>query len=174
MRDAVAQLLDAATEGIPWSRREARFARRRPWVLLQECSRLTDMERLTEAQKKAVSDFLCGARIDILLLRGLRSRRRLSRCRAASLLPLVPTRGARVALIDALEKERSRSVKLFMAAALTDLHESFAIPTMIDTLAGSRSATSEACGACSPSSETTWPRSSPSSPCGGKKRSSSC
>ncbi len=136
VRDAVAQLVDAATEGIPWSRREARFARRRPWILLQECSRLTDMERLTEAQKKAISDFLCGARIDILLLRGLRSRSRLSRCRAASLLPLVPTRGARVALIDALEKERSRSVKLFMAAALTDLHESFAIPTMIDTLAG--------------------------------------
>ena len=35
-----------------------------------------------------------------------------------------------------MEREGSRAVKLFLAAALTELGEALAIPTMIDSLAG--------------------------------------
>ena len=56
--------------------------------------------------------------------------------RAAVRVPLAPTPGLVTALVRALEAERRRSVKLFLAAALASAGEGAAIPILVDALAG--------------------------------------
>jgi hypothetical protein len=90
---------------------------------------------LPEDRRAALSAALEAARVDISLLRGLNASDRMRRMRAASYLPLISTRAARINLIHAMERETSRSVKLFLAAALTELGEPLTIPTLIDSLA---------------------------------------
>jgi peptidoglycan-N-acetylglucosamine deacetylase len=125
-----------AADPSPLSRREKRFARRHHRIVLEESARAVDTVRLAQGQKEALAAFLAGDRTDLQLVRGLHSPDRLVRARSAMLMPLAATQPARVALINALEREKSHSVKLFMAAALTEIGESFAIPSMIDSLAG--------------------------------------
>jgi len=132
----VYRLIGAGTSSAALSTRDARFARRHRRLFLEECARTADTVRLTDQQRGSLLAYLAGERADVALIRDLHSRDRLVRARAAASLPLVPTKAARVSLIDALERERSRSVKLFMASALAELGEAFAIPSMIDTLAG--------------------------------------
>jgi cellulose synthase/poly-beta-1,6-N-acetylglucosamine synthase-like glycosyltransferase len=115
---------------------ERRFLRRRRWLFLRECVRASDGVRLSEERRAALSAALEGARMEVALIRDLNAASRQRRMRAASYLPLLSTRTARVSLIHAMERETSRSVKLFLAAALTELGESLAIPTLIDSLAG--------------------------------------
>jgi len=113
-----------------------RFVRRHCWIFLRECASGSDSVRLSEEQRAALSEILQRAHLDVTLIRDLNAARRQRRIRAAAYLPLVPTRAVRISLMRAMDRETTRSVRLFLAAALTDLGESFAIPTMIDTLAG--------------------------------------
>jgi cellulose synthase/poly-beta-1,6-N-acetylglucosamine synthase-like glycosyltransferase len=122
----------AAAAGRP----ERRFLRRHRWLFLRECARASDAVRFPEAGRAALSRTLEEARLERRLLRDLHSRSRQRRMRAAGHLPLLSTRTSRAGLILALEKEGSRAVKLFLAAALTELGEALAIPTLIDSLAG--------------------------------------
>jgi cellulose synthase/poly-beta-1,6-N-acetylglucosamine synthase-like glycosyltransferase len=115
---------------------ERRFLRHHRLLFLGECARASDGVRLPEDRRAALSAALEGARVEVALLRDLHAASRWRRMRAASYLPLLRTRTARVSLIRAMEREASRSVKLFLAAALTELGESLAIPTLIDSLAG--------------------------------------
>jgi cellulose synthase/poly-beta-1,6-N-acetylglucosamine synthase-like glycosyltransferase len=117
-------------------RAERRFLRRHRWLFLRECAQAADGVRLPEGQRAALSELLEANRVEVALLRDLHSSARYRRMRAASYLPLLSTRAARVSLIHAMERETSRSVKLFLAAALTEMGESLAIPTLIDSLAG--------------------------------------
>jgi cellulose synthase/poly-beta-1,6-N-acetylglucosamine synthase-like glycosyltransferase len=118
------------------SRSERRFLRRHRWLFLRECARASDGVRFPEARRAGLSAALETARVGGMLLRDLHARRRQRRMRAASHLPLLGTRTSRASLIHAMEKESSRAVKLFLAAALTEMGEALAIPTLIDSLAG--------------------------------------
>jgi cellulose synthase/poly-beta-1,6-N-acetylglucosamine synthase-like glycosyltransferase len=112
------------------------FAGRRRWIFLQECARARDAVRLPEEGAAALQAVLEARRLDVRLIRDLHAASRLRRARAAAFLPLVPTKAARISLIHALEREASFTVRAFLAAGLTEMREAFAIPTMIDTLAG--------------------------------------
>ena len=132
-RSIVYRLLEgAAAAGRP----ERRFLRRHRWLFLSECARASDAVRFPEAGRAALSRILEEARLERRLLRDLHTRSRLRRMRAAAHLPLFSTRTSRAGLILALEKEGSRAVKRFLAAALTELGEALAIPSLIDSLAG--------------------------------------
>ncbi len=76
------------------------------------------------------------ARVDVALIRDLHSRSGYRRARAATFLPLVPTRAASISLIRAVETERRHGVKLLLAEGLTRMGEDFAVPSIIDSLAG--------------------------------------
>ena len=115
---------------------DERFVRGHRWLFLRECAKASDSVRLSEARRAALSAVLERARLDVTLIRDLHAADRSRRRRAATYLPLVPTRAVRISLIHALEREAARSVKLFLAAGLTELGESLAIPTLIDSLAG--------------------------------------
>jgi cellulose synthase/poly-beta-1,6-N-acetylglucosamine synthase-like glycosyltransferase/HEAT repeat protein len=117
-------------------RRLLRPASRHRWVFLRECAAVSDAVRLSPEQRGALLTVLEAARMDMALIRELHARSPRRRRRAATYLPLVPTRAARVSLIRAMEQETFRSVRIFLAAALTELGERLAIPTMIDSLAG--------------------------------------
>ncbi len=132
-RSIIYRLLEGAGAA---GRPERRFLRRHRWLFLGECARASDAVRFPEAGRAALSRALEEARLERRLLRDLHSRGRLRRMRAAGHLPLFSTRTARAGLILAMEKEGSRAVKLFLAAALTELGEALAIPTLIDCLAG--------------------------------------
>jgi cellulose synthase/poly-beta-1,6-N-acetylglucosamine synthase-like glycosyltransferase len=110
--------------------------RRRRWLFLRACARASDGVRLPEQGRAALSAVLAAARLDVALLRDLHSADRRRRMRAATYLPLLDTRPVRASLVRAMEVEGSRAVRLFLAAALTELGEPLAIPTLIDSLAG--------------------------------------
>ena len=113
-----------------------RFLRSHRWTFLQECAAIADAIDLSEAEKKGISTAIERARVDITLIRDLRARSRFRRVRAATYLPLVPSDAARWLLVRAMETEPSSAVKLFLAASLSALGEDYAIPTLIDSLAG--------------------------------------
>lgn len=113
-----------------------RFLRSHRWAFLQECAAIADAIDLSEAEKKGISTAIERARVDITLIRDLQARSRFRRVRAAAYLPLVPSDAARWLLVRAMETERSSAVKLFLAASLSALGEDYAIPTLIDSLAG--------------------------------------
>ena len=79
---------------------------------------------------------LAWNRIDALLARELTSRNPLRRMRAAARIRLAPQPGLVTALVRAMETERRRSVKLFLAAALASAGEGATIPILVDALAG--------------------------------------
>jgi cellulose synthase/poly-beta-1,6-N-acetylglucosamine synthase-like glycosyltransferase len=115
---------------------DRRFISRHRWLFLRDFARAADGVRLPREKRGLLSALLEQTHVDVALIRDLHARMRDRRLRAASFLPLVPTRAARISMISQLERETSRSVKLFLAAGLTDLGEPFAIPSMIDALAG--------------------------------------
>jgi cellulose synthase/poly-beta-1,6-N-acetylglucosamine synthase-like glycosyltransferase len=115
---------------------DLRFARRHRWLFLREAAAASDSVSLSGSQHAALAAALQKARIEASLLRDLHAPGRSRRMRAAAFAPLAATRAVRLTLIHAMERETSRSVKLFLAAALAELGESSAIPTMIDSLAG--------------------------------------
>jgi peptidoglycan-N-acetylglucosamine deacetylase len=117
-------------------RRRERFVRRHQWLFAEVCSRTADVVDLTAEQRQALALLLERGRLHLALLRDLHSRDRYRRIRAAVFLPLLPSPAVRVALIRALEAERSRAVKLALCGSLTALGETAAIPTIIDSLAG--------------------------------------
>ena len=124
----------AGLEELP--RRDRRDVIRHRWPFLRDFARVADGVRLPPEKRALVSALLAKAGMDIALIRDLNSNLRDRRLRAAAFLPLVPTPAARIALTVQLERETSRSVKLLLAAGLTDLGEPYAIPGMIDALAG--------------------------------------
>jgi len=135
MRALVFRLLEAGSPRPVLRPAERRRVRGERWLFLRECLKASDCVSLSVEQRSAVSSVLTDCRLDAVLLRDLHAARRRRRLRAAAYLPLLATRAARASLIRALEGESSRAVKLFLAAALTELGESAAIPTLIDSLA---------------------------------------
>jgi cellulose synthase/poly-beta-1,6-N-acetylglucosamine synthase-like glycosyltransferase len=135
-RSLVLRLAEAASPRPALRPRERRFVRRRRWLFLRECLRASDSVRLPAKLSSALSAALVACRLDVALLRDLHASARRRRMRAATYLPLLDSRTARASLIRAMERESSRAVKLFLAAALTELGETLAIPTLIDSLAG--------------------------------------
>jgi cellulose synthase/poly-beta-1,6-N-acetylglucosamine synthase-like glycosyltransferase len=135
-RSIVFRMVSGDSAQVAIGRRERRFLRRHRWLFLRECALASDSVSLPEDRRTPLSAAFEAARMDISLLRDLNARGRLRRIRAASYLPLMPTRTARISLIHTMERETSHSVKLFLAAALTEMGESLAIPTLIDSLAG--------------------------------------
>ena len=135
-RSIVHRLVEADTPPDAGGRSERRFLRRHRWLILRECAQASDGIRFPEERRAALSAALEAARVEGLLLRDLHSSARQRRMRAASYLPLLATRTSRASLIHAMQKEGSRVVKLFLAAALTEMGEALAIPTLIDSLAG--------------------------------------
>jgi len=121
-------------EALP--RRDRRYLIRHRWPFLRNFARAADGVRLPAQKRALVSALLEEAGMDIALIRDLNSKARDRRLRAAAFLPLVPTRAARIALTIQLERETSRPVKILLAAGLADLGEPYAIPGMIDALAG--------------------------------------
>jgi cellulose synthase/poly-beta-1,6-N-acetylglucosamine synthase-like glycosyltransferase/HEAT repeat protein len=113
-----------------------RFVRRRGWLFLEECARVADAVEPTASERAWLRDVLVRNRIDARIARCLLSRDPGDRMRAAVRIPLLPTPGLLTALVRALETERRRSVKLFMAAGLAAAGEGAAIPTLVDTLSG--------------------------------------
>ena len=135
-RSLVFRLGEAASPRPALRPGERRFVRRRCWLFLRECLRASDGVRLPGEGRTALSAVLVASRLDVALLRDLHAPDRRRRMRAAAYLPLLDTRTARASLIRAMEGESSRAVKLFLAAALTELGETLAVPTLIDSLAG--------------------------------------
>jgi cellulose synthase/poly-beta-1,6-N-acetylglucosamine synthase-like glycosyltransferase len=135
-RSLIYRMAGADSPQKAFGRTERRFLRRHPWLFLRECALASDSVVPPEDRRAALSALFEAARVDIRLLRDLNARDRLLRMRAASYLPLMPARKARIGLIHAMERETSHSVKLFLAAALAEMGESLAIPTLIDSLAG--------------------------------------
>ena len=135
-RSIVLRMAGGGSTRIATGRTERRFLRRHRWLFLRECALASDSVSPPEDRRAALSAAFEASRVDISLLRDLNAKSRLRRIRAASYLPLISTRTARISLIHAMEKEGSHSVKLFLAAALTEMGESLAIPTLIDSLAG--------------------------------------
>jgi len=113
-----------------------RLVRRHPWLFLEECARVADAVEPTTAARAWIQETLVANRIDARLARDLASREPRRRMRAAIRIPLVATPGLRTALVRALEIERRRSVKLFMAAGLAAAGEGAAIPSLVDALSG--------------------------------------
>ncbi len=118
-REARARSISALAPGSPGRHPggQRRFLRRHRWLFLRECARASEGVRLPEDRRAALSAALEAARVEVALLRDLHAASRWRRMRAASYLPLLGTRTARVSLIHAMEREASRSVKLFLAAA---------------------------------------------------------
>ena len=112
------------------------FIRRHRWAFLQACAAIADSVDLEPSQREGVRSAIERNRLDFTLIRDLRARNRYRRIRAATYLPLVPSDAARWLLVQALGKERSHAVKLFLAASLSALGEDYAIPTLIDSMAG--------------------------------------
>ena len=135
-RSIVFRMVGGDSTRIAIGRTEQRFLRQHRWLFLRECALASDSVSPPEDRRTPLSAMFEAARVDISLVRDLNASDRLRRIRAASYLPLMPTRTARISLIHAMERETSRSVKLFLAAALTEMGESLAIPTLIDSLAG--------------------------------------
>jgi peptidoglycan-N-acetylglucosamine deacetylase len=113
-----------------------RFVRAHRWLFLEECAREADSIALESPQRLAIQETLVRARADVALIRDLHSRSGYRRARAATFLPLVPTRPASISLIRAVETERRHGVKLLLAEGLTRMGEDFAVPSIIDSLAG--------------------------------------
>ncbi len=123
-------------EGAAADRSQRRFLRGHRRLFLGECARASDGVAFPEGGRAALRGALEAAGVEKLLLRDLHSPSRLRRMRAAGQLTFLDSRTSRAALLHALEKEGSRAVKLFLAAALTELGVAPAIPTLIDSLAG--------------------------------------
>ncbi len=113
-----------------------RFVRRHRWLFLEECARIADAVEPSPADRAWLRDVLVANRLDARLARDLAARDPFRRMRAAVRIPLAPTPGLLTALVRALETERSRSVKLFMAAGLAAAGEGAAIPSVVDALRG--------------------------------------
>jgi cellulose synthase/poly-beta-1,6-N-acetylglucosamine synthase-like glycosyltransferase/HEAT repeat protein len=113
-----------------------RFVRRHRWLFLEECARFNDAIEPAGAERARLGQMLVRTRTDAVLARELRSRDPHRRARAAVRVPLVATPGLMATLARALEGERRRSVKLFLAAGLAAAGEGAAVPTLVDALAG--------------------------------------
>jgi cellulose synthase/poly-beta-1,6-N-acetylglucosamine synthase-like glycosyltransferase/HEAT repeat protein len=113
-----------------------RFVRHHRWLFLEECARVADAAEPAAAERTWLREMLVRTRTDSLLARDLASRDPHRRMRAAMRVPLAANPGLLTALVRALEGERRRPVKLFMAAGLAAAGEAAAIPTLVDALAG--------------------------------------
>lgn len=70
-------------------------------------------------------------------IKRLNARFAVDRKEAAALLALLKTENARLALENALMKEKDSSVKIYISNALTDIYNPASLPVMIDELIGS-------------------------------------
>ncbi len=113
------------------------FIRRRPWLFLEECARILDSIELDGGPRGRLRGALERNRMDTLLVRDLHSNNPFRRARAATFLPLIPSNAVLVSMIKALETEVDHGVKLLLCEGFTRMGHALAVPSMIDSLAGS-------------------------------------
>jgi peptidoglycan-N-acetylglucosamine deacetylase len=113
------------------------FIRSHRWLFLEECLQYADTFQLSDPQKTAILGLLSKNRIDVLLIRDLHSKNQYKRVRAVTFLPLILNPHLCPLLINTLEREKNRLIKLYLINALTKIGTAgLIIPSIIDSLSG--------------------------------------
>jgi cellulose synthase/poly-beta-1,6-N-acetylglucosamine synthase-like glycosyltransferase/HEAT repeat protein len=116
----------------------SRILLKHPDEFLREFMDLSDNAKLPEEQLAKFSEALVRARQFPRLIRQLSGRSRYRRKRAAIWLGYAPAEQAVRPLVLALEREPLWSVRIHIVHSLARLGDPAAIPTIVDSLAGSR------------------------------------
>ncbi len=136
-RFIIAQITDISKGKNIRIRPYIRFIKRRKWFFLEQYGHICDTVNIPETRRQAVQALLARCRLDIRLLRDLKSSNIYVCCRAVVSLSLFPSRSVLLPLVQTIELKKSHPLRLILASTLADLGVSVAIPTIIDTLKGS-------------------------------------